>query len=149
MRLSSILIVCVGNICRSPMAEYLLRDEFESEGLQVRSAGLGALVGEPAHVVSQELMSAKGIDITGHRARQLDEYMVGKADLILTMESSHKSAILERSPLAQGRIYRIGEIQGFDIADPYRGSRDEFIRSLIDIERGLADWTDRLRSLMA
>ena len=131
------------------MAEYLLRDQFESEGLRVHSAGLGALVGEPAHAVAQELMAGKGIDITAHRARQLDDYMVDEADLILTMESRHKTAILARSPLAQGRIYRIGEIQGFDIADPYRGSRDDFVRSLTDIERGLADWTDRLRSLTA
>ena len=147
MRLNNLLIVCVGNICRSPMAEYLLRAEFESDGLKVHSAGLGALVGQPAHLVAQELMAAKGIDISAHRAKQLDEQMINAADLVLTMESWQTSSILELSPLVQGRVYRIGEMQAFDVADPYRRSREEFVHSLNEIERGLDGWKDRIRAV--
>ena len=66
-----VLVVCVGNICRSPMAEALLRRELRGqEGFTVDSAGLGALVGHPASEYSVELMAEIGEDISGHRARE-------------------------------------------------------------------------------
>ena len=147
MRLNNLLIVCVGNICRSPMAEYLLRAEFERDGLKVHSAGLGALVAAPAHAVAQELLAAKGIDMSAHRAKQLNAQMINEADLVLTMESWHNSSVVKLSPLVQGRVYRIGEFQAFDVADPYRGSHEEFVHSLNEIERGLDGWKDRIRAV--
>ena len=67
-----ILVVCVGNICRSPMAEALLKRELrEQDGFTVESAGLGALVGHSASDISVERMDEMGIDITGHRRYRL------------------------------------------------------------------------------
>ena len=90
----NILVVCVGNICRSPMAEALLKSALrEQEGFKVESAGLGALVGYPAAEDTVALMDEMGIDITAHRARQIHPDMVAEADLVLVMESGHKRAI--------------------------------------------------------
>ena len=69
MSITHLLVVCVGNICRSPMAEALLRDALTGpEDIIVESAGLGALVGQAADKHAVELMKERSIDITAHRA---------------------------------------------------------------------------------
>ena len=94
MLFKNILIVCIGNICRSPMAEGLLKQALTASGkgdCLVSSAGLGALVGRPPDKKACQLMLEKDLDISGHRARQLNKDMIRKADLVLVMESSHKA----------------------------------------------------------
>ena len=140
-----ILVVCVGNICRSPMAEALLRDALRGkEEITVESAGLGALVGHPASDFAVELMHERGIDITSHRARQLHPDMVSAADLILVMELGHKKVIDEVEPAARGKVHRLGEWQDREISDPYRQPKAVFAEALKDIEDGVADWVERL-----
>ena len=140
-----ILVVCVGNICRSPMAEALLREALRGqEDITVESAGLGALVGHPASEFAVELMAERGIDILPHRAQQISPDLVGKADLILVMESGHKRVIDENDPTARGKIHRLGEWQDKDIADPYRQPKEAFAEALKSIESGVSDWAKRL-----
>ena len=142
-----ILVVCVGNICRSPMAEALLKRELrEQDGFTVESAGLGALVGYPASDYSLELMAELGVDISEHRARQIHPDMVHSADLVLVMETGHKRAIDVADPTARGKVYRLGEWQGRDIDDPYRQSKEVFADVLADIEQGVASWAKRIRA---
>ena len=142
-----ILVVCVGNICRSPMAEAVLRDALTGQvEITVESAGLGALVDEPASEHSVELMRERGLDITSHRAQQLTPELVTKADLILVMESGHRRVIDANEPTARGKVYRLGEWQDLEIPDPYRQPREAFEAALEKIDKSIADWVERLKN---
>jgi protein-tyrosine phosphatase len=127
------------------MAEALLRNALSGkEEFSVESAGLGALVDEPASEHAVALMSERGIDISSHRARQLQPELVNKADLILVMESGHKKAIETADVTVRGKVFRLGETSDRDIVDPYRRSRAVFEDVLEDIDEGIADWVKQL-----
>ena len=144
--ISHVLVVCVGNICRSPMAEALLRHELrDREEITVESAGLGAMVDWPAAEHAAELMSERGIDISSHRARQLTPDLLHDADLILVMEAGHKKAIEAEDTTARGKVFRLGEWQDRDIQDPYRKPKKEFAKVLREIEACIDDWVERLK----
>jgi len=110
----------------------------------VSSAGLGALVGRPPDKKACQLMLEKDLDISGHRARQLNKDMIRKADLILVMETSHKSAIEEFEPCAKGKVFRLGNWGDYDIPDPYQQNLPAFVISKNLIERGIAEWLKKL-----
>ena len=114
---NNILIVCVGNICRSPMAEYLLQHMINKNGVDIRvsSAGLGALVGHAADEYAIEIMREHGVDCTAHRARQLDGDMVKQNELILVMEHWQKEEIESLYHNAQGRIHLLEKWTDTDI----------------------------------
>lgn len=145
---SRILVVCVGNICRSPMAEALLRRKIaETEkDMVIQSAGIAALVGYPADPLAVELMAEREIDISAHRARQLTPTMIMEFDLVLAMEASHVKTITCMVPSARGRVFHLGKWSGFDIDDPYRKPRQAFQEALLAIDRGVNDWTSRILS---
>ena len=142
-----ILVVCVGNICRSPMAEALLKSALKDLGdYTVESAGLGALVGHPADDNALELMVELGEDVSDHRARQIHPDMVKKADLILVMEAGHKRSIDTSDPTARGKVTRLGEWQDRDIGDPYRQPKAAFADALEEIQEGVASWVQKIRA---
>jgi len=143
--IKNVMIVCIGNICRSPMAEGLLRDAMPE--LSVYSAGLGALVGKPADATSIDLMDAAGVDIHPHRAQQLNNVLASQADLILVMDGEQKLEVQRRHPVATGKVFRLGEPGKFDIPDPYRQPREAFEQSLELIQRGVDAWVPRIRAL--
>ena len=143
-----ILVVCVGNICRSPMAEALLKSALRGQdGIKVESAGLGALVGHPADDYSIELMQEMGEDISAHRARQIHPDMVTQADLVLVMEAGHRRVIDEADVTARGKVYRLGEWQDRDIDDPYRQPKAAFADALKDIQEGVASWVEKIKGV--
>ncbi len=127
------------------MAEALLREDFPEEGgYTVKSAGLGALVGHSADKIAQKLMQQRGIDISGHRARQLNSDLIHWADLILVMETSQKKALEANEPSARGRVYRLGEWGDFDVPDPYRQSEKAFEHAFELISQGISEWIPKL-----
>ena len=129
------------------MAEALLRDALRGkEEVVVESAGLGALVNQPASEFSVELMQERGLDISGHRAQQLTPELITRADLILVMESGHRRVIDANEPTARGKLYRLGEWQDLEIPDPYRQPREAFEETLKLIDKGVADWVERLKA---
>ena len=143
--MNHILTLCIGNICRSPIAEALLKQQFPEK--TVWSAGLGALVGHPADQLSVDVATAHGLDLSAHRAQQLVSWMCQSADMILVMEQDHKTQIEQQYPLVRGKVFRLGELGQFDIADPYRQPKAAFEAAYARIARGVADWAPRIRQL--
>lgn len=140
---NKILVICVGNICRSPMAEELLQQALADRGAQVSSAGLGALVGHEADPTAQELMRERGLDISAHRARQISTDLIRENDLILVMEDWQQKDIESMHPPARGKVHRLGKWGDFEIPDPYRKPRDAFERALSAIETGIEEWKNK------
>jgi protein-tyrosine phosphatase len=138
---SSVLTVCIGNICRSPMAEVVLADRLRRRGLHVKveSAGIGALVGRPADPIAQALVAERGLDLSGHRARQLTPELIRGFELILVMETEQQRAVVSMLPAARGRVHCIGRWGKFEVPDPYRQPRPAFERALALIDRGVDD----------
>jgi protein-tyrosine phosphatase len=143
--MKQILVVCIGNICRSPVAEALLKQQLPDK--TIWSAGLGALVGNAADPMAMETAAAHGLDLSAHRAQQLTGWMCQSAELILVMEQSHKTEIEELYPLVRGKVFRLGELGKFDIVDPYRQPKAAFDTAYAHIARGVADWAPRIRQL--
>ncbi len=137
------MVVCIGNICRSPMAEVLLQDY--KPDLNVYSSGIGALVGKPADPMSIQLMDKKGINLHDHCAQQINTVLVSTSDLILTMEQRHIDAIQEKFPEARGKVHLIGKWNNNqEVPDPYKQGPEAFEEALSLIESGLESWKNKL-----
>jgi protein-tyrosine phosphatase len=135
-----ILMVCIGNICRSPTAEHLLKEAL-GESFTVSSAGISALVGKPADPMAVKLMSEHGVDASGHVARQLTTTMLRDADLVLGMERVHVAAMIRMAPEASGKIFLLDKWSGGrDVPDPYRQQREAFEHVYARISEGLVAW---------
>lgn len=141
----NILVVCEGNVCRSPMAAALLGAALPER--KVTSAGFNALVGVPAMPFAQDVMRERGLEIGDHRGRQLGRAACMEADLVLVMDWRQRALLENYYPFARGKVFRLGEYKNLDIHDPYRQPRFVFERCARLIELGAADWQARLRKL--
>lgn len=104
-----VLVVCTGNICRSPAAERLLAARL-GDRVQVASAGVRAVVGSPMTSTMARLVTAAGADAHGFAARQLTADMVRESDLVLTMTRAHRAAVVELAPAAVRRTFALREL---------------------------------------
>lgn len=142
MAFENILVVCVGNICRSPIAAALFIDKFPQKNID--SAGLSAVVGHSADAKAQEVMRVDGLDMSDHVAKQIDEALVTTADLILTMSVNQTRWIEEQWPHCRGKTFRIGHWLDKDIADPYQHEKSVFETTRQDIIDSLEAWYDKI-----
>ncbi|AXW87415.1 protein tyrosine phosphatase [Lonsdalea britannica] len=139
----SILVVCVGNICRSPTGERLLKQALPDK--TVASAGLGALVGKPADRVATEVAAGHGLSLEGHSARQLTGALCRQFDLILVMEKGHIDAVGRLAPEVRGKTMLFGHwLNQQEIDDPYRRSRETFEMVYTQLEQSAHQWAQAL-----
>jgi len=138
-----VLILCHGNICRSPFAEVLLRRQLGEHGAdcQVESAGFlesGRPCPEPALLVAREF----GLDLSEHRSRTVTPAMIGDADLTIVMEPSQAAAVTSRMQAPPGRVLTLGDLDPDRfvirrLPDPYDRPLDEFRSCFRRIDRCL------------
>jgi protein-tyrosine phosphatase len=142
-----ILIVCAGNICRSPVAEALLRVQLAAAGrdTELKSAGLVAELGRPADAMTAAVARRHGLDLSAHRSRPLEPEMIRAADLVLTMEQGQRGQMLALAPLAAGKLYLLGHWTGGEIPDPYLGDWADYERAYLQIAEAVAAWLPRLK----
>lgn len=141
-----ILIVCIGNICRSPTAEHLLRQALKDTDIQVSSAGLGALVDHATESTALAVLQAHGQDPQEHQARQLNARLLSQADLVLVMERRHIEGVTRLAPEARGKTFLLGKWQqDCEIPDPYRKDIATFEYTYRLIEESVNAWAARLR----
>jgi RpiB/LacA/LacB family sugar-phosphate isomerase len=149
--MKTLLFVCTGNICRSPMAEGLLRHlTRERGGYQAFSAGVGAVEGQPPSPEAVRAMAELGIDISGQRSRMLTRELVQRADYIFAMTRGHLDTILLLYPEAAEKTFLLREFDNTleefekDIPDPigagleaYRECRDKLEQGIVALLRHL------------
>lgn len=143
--MQNILVLCIGNICRSPMAEGLLKHALP--GKTIRSAGLAALIGKPADPFAVQMMAEQGIDISMHRAQNISARLVSEADLIFVMDLDQKKHVETQYAGSRGKVFRIGESAKLDIADPYREGIDNFRAAFKLIDDGVQAFANKIMQM--
>lgn len=142
-RRPDVLFVCSGNTCRSPLAAALFRKALQplpgAGSVEVASAGLSALDGEPASQHAREVAREWGVDLEGHRSRRASRELLAEAGLVLTMTAEHKRRVLELAPEAAGRVFTLGEYAGRpgDVEDPFGSDMERYRATARQID-GLA-----------
>jgi protein-tyrosine-phosphatase len=145
-----ILLVCTGNICRSPLAEALLSQALRERGapdVAVTSAGTGAWDGAPASEGAYLVGLERGLDLSGHRARLLTREVVEEADLVLTMARHHRERVHELG--GEGRVFVLGEYAGrsaddAEVSDPFGRDLDVYRQTCDELEQLVAAVAERL-----
>jgi protein-tyrosine phosphatase len=154
-----ICCVCLGNICRSPMAEAILRQQAAEAGLNgkvvIDSAGTGDWhLGHRMHRDASAQLASGGYDGESHRARQFSRDWLAERDLVLAMDSSNLKDLrsLARNPAELQRIRLFGDLgglEGADVPDPYNGTAADFAHVRAMLETGMARIVAALTALPA
>jgi RpiB/LacA/LacB family sugar-phosphate isomerase len=143
--MKTILFICTGNVCRSPMAEAMFRHAVRGRGeFRIFSAGLGAVDGQPPTPHSVRAMRELGVDISAQRSRMLTADLVRSADIILGMTHSHADTIALLYPAAAEKTFLLREFDDTlepyekDIGDPIGSPYEIYVDCRDQIEQGIA-----------
>ena len=145
-----VLLVCTGNICRSPLAAVMLDRALTQRNVrdvEVKSAGSGAWDGAPASEGAYLVALENGLDLSEHRAQLLTRDLVEGSDLILTMARHHRARVDELG--GQGRVSVLGEYVGkqaddAEVSDPFGGDLEIYRDTYTQLEGFIAAAADRL-----
>lgn len=141
-----LLVLCTGNICRSPVAEAALRHAIPNA--LVTSAGLHALTGRDIDPDSADAAIQHGIEIRPHRAQQFTADMGREADMIIVMEQQHRSEIIARWPHLTGKTFLLGHFEnGKEIPDPYRRGQAMHLHMAALVLESVRHWAEQLERL--
>lgn len=150
--MTTLVFVCTGNICRSPMAEGLLKARLSDEDdIEVLSAGLAAGDGMPPSEHAVAVTKEIGIDITSQKSRLLDESLVRRADFLFVMTFSHLDHILMLYPEASQKTFLVRQfieeetLLNRDISDPIGQSEEVYRRCRDEIQNALDSILDHIR----
>ena len=143
----SVLVICTGNICRSPYAESKLKQLLP--GSIIGSAGLATKVsrlqGKPANRVAIKTAIENDIDISQHRANQLTNELVDEFNIILVMEQEQMSELIDKFPTAKHKTFLFGQwINVNCIEDPYRQGKHVFRYVFSTINKAAEEWAKKL-----
>lgn len=140
---NTILVVCTGNICRSPIGERLLQKLLPAK--KISSAGVQALKGHDADSAAVRVANKNNLLLTGHKGRQFTADMAMEYDLILAMDKFHLEQISKIAPEARGKTMLFGHwLNMKEIPDPYRKSDEAFDSVYKLIELASKSWATRL-----
>lgn len=124
--MKTILVICTGNVCRSPVVEALLKNRLASHNMgdwNIHSAGTQVKSSVPASVFSVEVIAeVENIDITPHRSKPVSAEMLDEADLVLCMAARHTTALNEAFPSGSQKVFLLSEMSNetrFDVVDPF------------------------------
>jgi protein-tyrosine-phosphatase len=149
-----VLVVCTGNLCRSPMFAGFLRARLHRDerrcDWEVRSAGVWAADGSPASTYAVDELAQRGIDLRDHRSRTITRCQLEAADLVLVMTRNHAEALSAAFPAQAHKVHLVSEMVGrvYDIADPYGGTRMEYAHTAKELEQLVDEGYERIVTLV-
>ena len=149
--MNSVLFVCTANICRSPMAEGLMKiivREREEPWL-IQSAGVWAYANQPAAINTIKILDEFGIDLSRHLSKSVSEDFIEIYNLILVMEKNHKETLATAFPDRSSKIFMLSEMEGSikDIHDPIGGTIADFRSMAEQINKILKNHIERIHKL--
>ncbi len=153
-----VLLVCTGNTCRSPMAQAMMQSKLETKFSTLFSAssikpavacsaGISAMAGGRASIEAVNAMQEKGLNLQRHESSPLSQRLVERADMILTMTSSHRQAIVSRWPNLANKTFPIS-MDGGEISDPFGGPIEMYRACASQLDRCLDHWLEKIDESM-
>lgn len=151
--MSRVIVVCTANICRSPVAEWLLRDHLKNadlDGWTVSSAGTRGVAPYGAPRPCIDMMAERGLDLSGHRARLLEPAHLQAADLVLCLAPEHVEDIGNNFPQFSARVHLLAQMAGErrGVKDPYGQSLAAYREMLDDVDSLIERGLDRIVQLV-